>query len=61
VKLWYRQPASQWNHGMPIGNGRLGAMIYGGVQSEKKYLYILYNRSWIICWTPWPDWQTEYA
>ena len=38
LKLWYRQPALQWDHSMPIGNGRLGAMIYGGVQSEKIVL-----------------------
>ena len=37
-KLWYRQPASQWDHAMPIGNGRLGAMVFGGVQSEKIVL-----------------------
>lgn len=38
LKLWYRQPASQWDHAMPIGNGRLGAMVFGGVQSEKIVL-----------------------
>lgn len=35
LKLWYYQPALQWDHAMPIGNGRLGAMIFGGVTSEK--------------------------
>ena len=34
LKLWYRQPALQWDHAMPIGNGRLGAMVFGGVPSE---------------------------
>jgi alpha-L-fucosidase 2 len=38
LKLWYRQPALQWDHAMPIGNGRLGAMVFGGVQSEKIVL-----------------------
>ena len=38
LKLWYRQPALQWDHSMPIGNGRLGAMIFCGVQSEKIVL-----------------------
>jgi alpha-L-fucosidase 2 len=28
--LWYRQPAPQWNEALPIGNGRLGAMVFGG-------------------------------
>ncbi len=30
LKLWYRQPASQWVDALPIGNGRLGAMVFGG-------------------------------
>lgn len=32
--LWYRQPAATWNEALPIGNGRLGAMVFGGVQTE---------------------------
>ena len=35
LKLWYKQPARQWTEAMPIGNGRLGAMIYGGIQQEQ--------------------------
>lgn len=34
LKLWYRQPANNWNEALPIGNGRLGAMIFGGALSE---------------------------
>ncbi|WP_438862525.1 glycoside hydrolase family 95 protein [Neptunicella sp.] len=33
-KLWYDKPASQWEEALPVGNGRLGAMIYGGVPNE---------------------------
>lgn len=33
--LWYRQPAKNWNEALPIGNGRLGAMIFGGVGEER--------------------------
>ena len=33
-KLWYSRPASGWSQGLPIGNGRLGAVIYGGVEEE---------------------------
>ena len=33
-ELWYKKPASNWNEALPIGNGRLGAMIYGGVAQE---------------------------
>lgn len=32
--LWYKQPAKDWNEGLPIGNGRLGAMVFGGVNEE---------------------------
>ena len=34
LKLWYEQPASEWMQAMPAGNGRLGAMIYGGTDTE---------------------------
>lgn len=32
--LWYAQPAKNWNEALPIGNGRLGAMVYGGCGRE---------------------------
>lgn len=38
TKLWYKQPAATWNEALPIGNGRLAAMIYGGIQNEKIQL-----------------------
>jgi len=34
-KLWYDKPATKWLEALPIGNGRLGAMIFGGVEKEK--------------------------
>ena len=34
MALWYRQPAAEWVEALPIGNGRLGAMVYGGVNRE---------------------------
>jgi alpha-L-fucosidase 2 len=33
--LWYRQPASQWLQAMPLGNGMIGAMVFGGVPQER--------------------------
>ena len=33
-KLWYRQPAAVWTEALPIGNGRLGAMIFGRIDEE---------------------------
>ena len=34
LRLWYKQPAKEWMEATPTGNGRLGAMIYGGTQTE---------------------------
>jgi len=36
--LWYRQPAALWTDALPIGNGRLGAMVFGGVEEERLQL-----------------------
>jgi alpha-L-fucosidase 2 len=33
--LWYKQPAEKWTDALPIGNGRLGAMVFGGVKEER--------------------------
>jgi alpha-L-fucosidase 2 len=35
MKLWYRQPAQEWAEALPVGNGRLGAMVFGGVEQER--------------------------
>ncbi|MEP5341944.1 MAG: glycoside hydrolase family 95 protein [Algibacter sp.] len=37
-KLWYNEPATKWMEALPIGNGRLGAMVYGAVENEKIQL-----------------------
>lgn len=36
--LWYRTPASVWTEALPVGNGRLGAMIFGGIGREELQL-----------------------
>ena len=36
--LWYRQGARSWNEALPLGNGRIGAMVYGGAISERVSL-----------------------
>lgn len=36
--LWYRHPAQRWGDALPVGNGRLGAMVFGGVQKERIQL-----------------------
>jgi alpha-L-fucosidase 2 len=38
MSLWYRTPAKQWVEALAIGNGRLGAMIFGGVDNERVQL-----------------------
>jgi alpha-L-fucosidase 2 len=35
MKLWYRQPADEWVEALPVGNGRLGGMVYGGIKRER--------------------------
>ncbi|MGH9916929.1 MAG: glycoside hydrolase family 95 protein, partial [Pyrinomonadaceae bacterium] len=38
ARLFYKRPAANWNEALPIGNGRLGAMIFGGVAQERIQL-----------------------
>lgn len=38
LKMWYDKPATVWNEALPVGNGRLGAMIYGDPAAEKIQL-----------------------
>lgn len=49
LELWYRQPASQWVEALPVGNGRLGAMVFGGTAKERLQL----NEDSL--WLGWPD------
>ena len=35
LKLWYDEPASRWEEALPLGNGRLGVMVYGGSGREE--------------------------
>ena len=37
-RLWYTQPAARWEEALPIGNGRLGGMVFGGTRSERIQL-----------------------
>jgi len=36
--LWYKQPAGKWEEALPLGNGRLGAMVFGTVPKERLAL-----------------------
>ncbi len=48
LRLWYRQPADEWVEALPVGNGRLGAMVFGGVEDE----HIQFNEDTV--WTGQP-------
>ncbi len=42
--LWYRQPAEDFMEALPLGNGRLGAMVYGGVKNDR--IGLNHDRLW---------------
>ena len=35
MRLWYETPAEEWNQALPVGCGKLGAMVFGGVAAER--------------------------
>ncbi len=53
LKLWYNQPAKEWMQSTPVGNGRLGAMIFGGINNDR----IALNE--ITMWAGQPDPKQE--
>ena len=38
LALWYREPAKQWVEALPVGNGYMGAMVFGGAPQERIQL-----------------------
>lgn len=52
-KLWYKQPAKSFTEALPIGNGSLGGMVYGGIKHEKISL----NEDTI--WSGYPEDKTN--
>jgi len=51
LTLWYRQPAEVWEEALALGNGRLGAMVYGGVPTE----HIQFNEATFWSGGPYDD------
>jgi alpha-L-fucosidase 2 len=52
LKLWYTSPATEWTEALPIGNGRIGAMVYGGAALD----HIQFNEE-----TLWTGEPREYS
>ena len=57
LTLWYRQPAEAWTSALPVGNGRIGAMSFGGVETER----ILLNEDTIWAGPPHPVQPSDSA
>jgi alpha-L-fucosidase 2 len=53
MKIWFSKPADTWNDALPVGNGRLGAMIFGGIEKERIEL----NEESV--WTGEPRWDAN--
>jgi alpha-L-fucosidase 2 len=51
--IWYRQPAGKWEEALAVGNGRLGAMIFGGVEKERLQL------NEITVWSGWLEKEAD--
>lgn len=47
--LWYRQPAKSWTEALAVGNGRLGGMVFGGIEHERIQL----NEETVWAGGPW--------
>ena len=52
LRLWYDRPAAKWVEALPVGNGRLGAMVFGGAAEER----IQFNED-----TVWQGGPRDYA
>jgi alpha-L-fucosidase 2 len=53
LKIWTNKPAEDWNEAYPVGNGQLGAMIFGGIEKERLQL----NEESV--WTGEPRWDAN--
>jgi alpha-L-fucosidase 2 len=51
LQLWYDKPATQWTQALPVGNGRLGAMVFGGIEKERIQL----NEDSVWAGPPFPE------
>ena len=56
LTLWYEKPAAKWNESLPLGNGRLGAMVFG--DSAKERLQLNEESLWAGC--PVESWPADF-
>ena len=54
-KIWYTIPAQKWDHALPVGNGRMGAMVFGNPKNERIQL----NED--SMWPGGPDWGDTFG
>ncbi|CAA6692477.1 putative large secreted protein [Lentimonas sp. CC19] len=57
LSLWYNAPSKNWEEALPLGNGRLGAMVFGGVSEERIFL----NEDTIWAGPPIPEMKESAA
>lgn len=55
MRIWFTEPAQNWNEALPVGNGHLGAMIFGGTERERLQL----NEESV--WSGSPGWHANPA
>ena len=53
--FWFDKPAAHWEEALPIGNGRIGAMIFGGTDVEEIQL----NEDTISSGGPYENWHPK--
>lgn len=53
--LWYDKPAQYWEEALPLGNGRLGAMVYGNPAAEEIQL----NEETVSAGSPYKNYNPE--
>jgi len=53
LKIWMTRPSASWNEALPVGNGSLGAMVFGGIEMERFQL----NEESV--WTGEPRWDAN--
>ena len=51
--LWFAKPAGAWEEAWPVGNGRIGAMVFGGTETEELQL----NEETISTGGPYENWN----